>query len=451
MKKILLSFALIRSDDKALSLRQNFSWTFLSQLVYGTCQWGTLIVLAKLGTPQMLGQFTLALALLSPVILFFNLNLRGLQASDTKQEYFFYDYLLLRIITTTLALCVVVSLVFLGDYQRVTAIIIVFVGLAKAIESISDIFYGLFQQKERMDNIAQSIIFRSLLSFITLSLTLYLTNSLKWAVIGWTITTIITLFVFDIPTSNVFANVNFKQQLSQIYQQTLEEYNISLLYNKWQKLLNLINFSLPVGGIMMLLAISTNMPRYCIEYYLGQRELGIFAAIAYIPTSGIIVVSALGQSALTRLAKYYTKGDKIAYIKLIFQLIFIGVGLGLFGILIAIFAGKPILTLVYQSEYAEKSDVLLLLMFWVFFSYIGTFLGYAITAARVFRSTLIVVFIKACTTALFSLSLIPSHGLNGSAYVLVIDEILQIIGFAIIFIYALKKLPKLNENTFFDT
>jgi hypothetical protein len=42
-----------------LSLRLNFSWTMVGNFVYAGCQWGMLMVLAKLGTPEIVGTFAL--------------------------------------------------------------------------------------------------------------------------------------------------------------------------------------------------------------------------------------------------------------------------------------------------------------------------------------------------------------------------------------------------------
>lgn len=60
--------------------------------MYTACQWGMLSVLSKLGTPQVVGQFALALAITTPIVFFFNLQLRIVQATDARSEYAFSDY-----------------------------------------------------------------------------------------------------------------------------------------------------------------------------------------------------------------------------------------------------------------------------------------------------------------------------------------------------------------------
>src|SRR5262249_33512279 len=89
------------------SLRANFSWSFCGNVVYAACQWGMLIVLAKLASPESVGRFALGLAVTAPVVMLSNLQLRGVLATDARQEHPYTDYLTLRLFTTSGALAVV--------------------------------------------------------------------------------------------------------------------------------------------------------------------------------------------------------------------------------------------------------------------------------------------------------------------------------------------------------
>ena len=48
---------------RPLSLKSNFAWTLSGNVVYSACQWGMLVLLAKLGTPATVGEFALAVAI----------------------------------------------------------------------------------------------------------------------------------------------------------------------------------------------------------------------------------------------------------------------------------------------------------------------------------------------------------------------------------------------------
>lgn len=389
-----------------LTLRHNFSWTFLGNVVYAGCQWAMLVVLAKLGTPEMVGQFTLGLAVTAPMMLLCNLQLRAIQATDTQGQYQFVDYFSLRLVTTTLAVVMIVGAILLGGYQSDTAWIIFTIGIAKAIESISDVFYGFLQQQERMDRIASSMIIKGILSLITLGMVVAWTGNLVWGTAALAVTWMVVLIAVDVPNSQKLVSNSLQVQPQ-------------VLKIEWhpKTLLKLTRFSLPLGLVMMLISLQTNIPRYFIEHYLGQRELGIFAAIAYLQVVGTTVVFALGQSTVPKLAKYYASRDQPAFSRLILKLIGIGAILGGIGIIAAIVVGKQILVLLYRPEYAEYVDVFRLLMIASAIGYVGNLLGYAITATRAFTQFVIPYASITTVAAGMSYCLIPAFGLMGAAWV----------------------------------
>lgn len=73
-------------DRPSRSLSLNFWSTLVGNGGYAGCQWGMVIVLAKLCSPQSVGQFALGFALAAPVFMFSNLQLRAAQATDVKRE-----------------------------------------------------------------------------------------------------------------------------------------------------------------------------------------------------------------------------------------------------------------------------------------------------------------------------------------------------------------------------
>ncbi|KAB8321046.1 lipopolysaccharide biosynthesis protein [Tolypothrix campylonemoides VB511288] len=395
---------------KPLTLRRNFSWTFIGNAVYAACQWGMVMAIAKLGNPEMVGQFTLGFAITAPVLLFTNLQLRGVQATDARKEYVFADYLGLRLIGICLALLIILGITLAAGYGRETSRVILIIGLAKALESISDVFYGLMQQYERMDRIAVSMMIKGPLSLLLLGLGVYLTRSIFWGAVGLAVAWAIVLFVYDIRNGILMLN---KVAIRPHWH--------------WEKLGKLTWLALPLGFVMMLTSLDTNIPRYLIEQYLGQRELGIFAAIAHFMLIGGMVVNALGDSATPRLAKYYATGNSIAFRTLILKLTGIGALLGSVAIVVSLAAGKQLLTLLYRPEYAEQANVLVWLMVGAAIVYTGSFLSYGITAARYFRIQMPLYSLVIGTTVISCIWFIPSMGLLGAAIALIIGALVRVI------------------------
>src|SRR4051812_10305666 len=64
------------------SLRRNASWVLFGNLAFAGSSWAMMTVLAKLGTPRMVGQYALALAITQPIVTFAMLHLRSVQATD---------------------------------------------------------------------------------------------------------------------------------------------------------------------------------------------------------------------------------------------------------------------------------------------------------------------------------------------------------------------------------
>lgn len=424
---------------KPQTLRRNFSWTFAGNVVYTACQWGMLVVLAKLGSPEMVGQFTLGIAITTPIIMFTNMHLRSVQITDTKNEFLFSDFLGLRLLSSGLALLAIAAITIVTGYRLETSIVILAIGFAKAFESISDVFYGLSHQQEQMDRIARSLMIKGPLSLLLLGLGVYLTSSVVWGAVGLAVAWALVLLYYDI-RSGVFILSKTLPPKSSV---------AAALQPRWhgKTLRKLIWLALPLGFVTMLISLNTNIPRYFVERYLGERELGIFAAIAYLMVAGQIVVGALADSASPRLAKYYAGGNIKGFCSLLLKLVGIGGLLGGLAVLVAAVAGRPLLTLVYRPEYAQQAGILVWLMVAAGIGFVGSFLGYAVTAARYFRIQIPLFCLAAVVSAIGCQWLIPIYGLQGAAIALIITASVQLILIVAVLLYALHRLNRYAQPT----
>jgi O-antigen/teichoic acid export membrane protein len=428
-------------QHKPLTLRRNFSWTFVGNVVYAACQWGMLVVLAKLGSPEIVGQFTLGFAITAPVIMFTNLQLGNVQATDAKQQYHFNDYLGLRLIATALGLLAIAAITFAAGYRTETSLVILLIALAKAFESISTVFYGLFQQQERMDRIALSMMIKGPLSLLLLGMGVYLSGSVVWGVVGLVIAWALVLVGYDVPSGAFILSYPLSTpQDGNSKQRELA----AVVRPNWHlgTLGKLAWLALPLGFVMMVNSLNANIPRYFIERYLGERELGIFAALSYLMVVGNMVGSALGESATPRLAKYYADGNNKAFRTLLLKLVGIGALIGGAAVLVAFVAGKEILTLLYSPEYAQHADLFVWLMVAAGIGYVSAFLGDGMTAARRFRIQMPLFAFVTSISAIACLLLLPELGLQGAAIALLIAAIVRTIMSLGVILHALHSLRR---------
>ena len=101
--------------------------------------------------------------------------------------------------------------------------------------------------------------------------------------------------------------------------------------------------------------------------------------------------------------------------------------MGAGGVLLALTAGREILTLLYGHEYV-RYDVFVWFMVAVGIANVGFFLGWGMTAAGYFRAQLPIFVLITFVTALASVSLIPTAGLRGAVAALVIGAVVQTLG-----------------------
>lgn len=379
----------------------------LGSIIYALTQWGILIVIAKFGNPELVGIFTLALAITAPLVLFFRFNLRSIVASDSKNEFNFDTYYSLRVASTVLftITSIVIALFYSHDWE-VTLVIIV-LGLSKSVESISDILHGQMQKHERLDITAKSRILKGILSLVIFTIVMYLTSNLVLSTFSYFITWLLILIIYDYP----------------------QTYKFGKFYLCWEKnyLIKLFVLSIPLGVAQLIASLNANIPRYLIEYFHNPELLGFFGAIMYIITSGNRFIMAIGAAIIPRLSKYYSFQKIKEFIKLLGGFMALIFGSGLIAMIIIKLFGTEILTLLYTSEYSNYSNEFFCFSVLGLIIYMNKALEIGLTATRVFK---IQPYINIVTLSIIIVSgfyYIPMLGIVGALYSLMLGEITQLI------------------------
>ena len=163
---------------------RTFLWALAGTVAAGLAGWGLLVLLAKLGSPGMVGQYALGMALVTPLALMADLHLRAVLATDVRGQFPFCDYLGLRLAGALLVLAVVAAVVPVLGHPKDTSLVIVAVAAARGLDSLSDLLHGLFQQRERMDLMAVAQLLRGTLPLGLAGLAVYATGTVLAAVLA---------------------------------------------------------------------------------------------------------------------------------------------------------------------------------------------------------------------------------------------------------------------------
>ena len=414
--------ASVRSRVHTTSLGRVASWGVVGNLAYAGCQWGMLVVLAKLGSSEMLGQLALGFAVTAPVFLLTSLSLRGVLTTDARVEYSLGDYLALRLVTAAIGLLVVALIAGLVDYRGETRVVILAIGVLKAIEAVSDILYGVMQRHDRTDLIARSIGSRGVLSVLALAAGVYLTGSVLWGLFLVAVMWTLVLATNDLPESVRLLAGDVRP--------------------RWVRsdLLRLARLSIPLGVTAMFISLSATIPRYFIERHRGEEDLGVFVAMAYLVVIGETIANALGQAASPRLARYYAAGDRARFRRLLVGLVGLGLVLGGSGLVIARAWGRELLAVLYRPEYAEHAEALEMLMLAAGIGYVATFLYYTMTSARLFRVQMPLFVGVAAASLVACAALVPARGVMGAAQASVATAVVNLLGATAVNLYALRRL-----------
>lgn len=423
--------------NKPLSLRKNFSWAFFGNSFFYLCQFGIMVILAKLGSPEMLGTYSYAVAIVIPFTIFGKLQLQVVFVTDAKNEYLFVDYLFLRILTTVITILGITVVAAAVADSAQTAVLIVIVGIGQGFLCIREMYLSAMQKAERMDLFSTSNIIQGVLGLVIFFLAIWFYQKLLLAIIGLLLARVATFILYDYRVSKklpVTIGMGHRTPAEAL--------------RNWKGLANLIWLSLPLGITAALISLQVNIPKYFIKHYYSETTLGYYAAMVSLLAIGRMVIGALGQSAYPRLAKYFV-ASKTAFRNLLAKLVAVGFTLGLSGLVITFFFGKFILTMIFSADYAVYYKEFNWIMLFGAIAYIASFFGYGVTAARYFKIPLVIWTVVAGITAVSCYLLVPSYSIKGAAWAMSIASgvnTLLVLVTTVIILRGSKNLPRESVN-----
>lgn len=403
-------------------LGRNFVWCLGGNYVFAACQALMVIVIAKLGTAEMLGQFALGLAISTPLVMLFDMQLRAVQAADAAGQWEFRHCLALRVICSIAAAGIASFVGFLSGVQLETMLVVSLVALSKAVESISDVCYGLFQRHERLDLVSFSMIRRGLLAVLAIFGALLIGGRMCSAmcalIAGW----IIVVATHDLPRAASLVGVRA----------IWPRFDPATL-----RALTMVAF--PLGVATMLLALNQSIPRYFVQYHFGESFVGVYAALAYTSVATVTVVDALGHAMLPRLSRHFEATLIRPFLRLAAAILLAALVLGVAGIALARSCGAWLLTVVYRPEYAEHAQLFLWVMIGAAFAMGAAALTYVLTSVHVFRPQAWLLGIVATVSVAACAMFVPRFGMEGGAMASALAGLVHVAGVAALLAWRLRR------------
>jgi O-antigen/teichoic acid export membrane protein len=114
------------------------------------------------------------------------------------------------------------------------------------------------------------------------------------------------------------------------------------------------------------------------------------------------------------------------------------------GVIVAVVAGKPILSVLYGPTYAEYTTLFSFLMVAAAIGLIASLLNYAATAVRHFRLMLSLFTAQTALIVALCILLIPHQGLTGAVSAITAGFLFQLVGCSSVIIFAFRKTRDLS-------
>jgi O-antigen/teichoic acid export membrane protein len=416
---------------------KSLSWTLSGNIIYAASQWGVLIILSRLGSPETVGKFSLALSITAPVILFFNLDLRNIQATDANTKFNFNDYLGLRIRTTIIAFIFIIIITLIMSSSLESKLVVVIIALSKSFESISDVIYGFMQYQNRMDIIAKSIIIKGVSSLVVVLFVFSITKNLALSMLALSFVWGFIMLKHDL--YNAIKIIN-EQNTNFNHFENIEYHKLFFFKNQDVRTdIKLIKIAWPLGIVSTITSVIINVPKYMISYFLGDKQLGIFTNLSSLMLIGSTVSVAASQVAIPKLAKYFANRNFRDFLKLSTRVFLSGIAIGVISVTICMFKGDFLLDFIFGHEYEGYGIVLVNLMIGATFAYGLWFMSPTMTAVGQF-SIQLPLFIGVLVVAIISsYYLIPTSGLVGAANSFTYSVLAQGIGSLLIVLWTLGR------------
>jgi O-antigen/teichoic acid export membrane protein len=363
-----------------------------SNLLYSVFQWATVVALARVGVTS-LGQFGVALAVATPVVLVTGFALRAYQATDVVERYAFVDYLALRLVANVVA-AVILAAIAAATLDAATTAILVPLAVAKLAEATSETCYGLAQRHDRMSFVALSKMVRGGLGLAAMVAVVVWGRTVADGM--WALAAVWTAFLLlvDLPVARTIEPI--------------------LGWSRVTTLRNLAVDTAPLGAVSGALALTQSLPRYLLEMTHGTAAVGYYTALASVVPAVSQLGAAVGPAAAPRLG-WAAVGDVARYRARVGRLVAASAITTIALTVGAVVVGRPFLVIAYGRDYAAYHGTFVLTMLAAGFGVLTTLTTFAFVAVHRLGLQLAIQCLGLAVTGLAGIVLIPALGVPGGA------------------------------------
>ncbi|MDP2088743.1 MAG: hypothetical protein Q8J84_05020 [Flavobacteriaceae bacterium] len=396
--------------------RQTF-YSFLSNLSYTFVIWFIAVLINHYYGAKSLGEYSLVQAIISPLALFFHLQLKVLATLEINIDLKISKYINLLLFSKFIFIIIILVIGILFNQPILFYSFAVF----KVFESFHFLVQGYYQSK---NDFFKSFITTFIKGF-TLLLLLWILFVNKHSIsLGFIIISaiwVLLLIYFDFP--EISKGNNFDKSLFKDFSESTP----------------LIISGASLSIISSFDSFTAAIPRYFINGYYNDIELGKFTMVLQFFIASTIFVVSVGHPFLVKLKIHIDNNDFQGFKKEIIKTIYIFLFLSILAILFFILFGQYIMRLFWGVENEYLSNYLTLSMIGIIPLFLSSIFVYSINSLKYFSIHLKYYPLIIGISILFSWILIPKFGILGGIVTIILTQFMRMIITFFVFNYCYKK------------
>lgn len=414
---------------------RNLSWMVAGNVSFALTLWLVLAVLARGGGAENVGEFVLALAITTPIMMLAQLRLRDVVATDAGRERPFSSYLTLTAITAALGIVISVGLALLLEGPGPLIWIVLAWAIARGIESLSLILYGLEQQQDEMSRVGRSLIARGVLAVVLFAIVFRATQEVAWAAAAIAVAYAIVLVGYDL--RGAFRSTVVRDHHAQNSTSRLKAHRLRAL----------VLVGLPLGFVALLTSLNDSIPRLLLNESHSKAALGVFGAFGFIVVGGSMFTRSLGHASGPRLGAAVADGDGTRFRTQLLGLTRVALLWGVLAIVGAAVLGRFFLAIVFGEEFAEHHGEFVLIMIYAALLFLAAPFTVALIAARRYRSLLAIQAVAVAAVFITGMVAIPPLGVLGAVFALIAGGTVRVLAMAALLAVVARSLEGGRERS----
>lgn len=408
------------SENKKLSLKSNMLWNSAGSIVRLACNYIITIAAVRLSDGfDTAGALAIAMSIANLFTPIADYRLRTLQITDVTNERSSQEYVGLRIVTSFLAFVTGSLYAFLTSSLAMFIPVILYLVYSLVVNFI-EVFHAIDWRHSRMDISGISYIIQGITNLGAFCSTLWITNSLNWAIISMIIVEILVGIFYDARRAASFEGI----------------YPSIDFFPAFKMLLDLT----PLVLSQILSTSVLTIPRQQLELTLGAEALGIYASVA----SPVLIVqmgATYVYSPLLRELSERLHTNKVTGLNLIKKTtLFISLATGATSLFL-LFFGRFILELLFGKQISQYVYILQPAILFTIITAFVWFMTDLLVTLRNYKGAFLGNSLAAFSTVVFSQFFIDHFGINGPSWIGATAYSLALMSMSIAFAYSYKKLP----------